>query len=336
MKQYLDIVHNVLTYGKNKQPVRKGPDGKTVGLENGTIALANVVFSHNMSDGFPLLTTKKMPLRVIAVELEGFLKGITDKKWFQERACKIWDEWANPMKVKEELDSIYVEVKEANGFTDDEYRKRIQLEETDLGPIYGYQWRKFGGQYGEVERNKPYTSVYTEHYEYAESLNGMINGGADQLKNIVDTLHKAPYDRRMVCSAWNPNQIHMMALPPCHYAWNITVIDDEINLAFIMRSVDTALGMPFNIASYGLLLSLLAKESGFKAGNLTALFVDCHIYNNQIKGCYEQLQRTPYKLPTLDVLSKNDEFSIFDWEHTDLKLSDYQHHSKLDFGAVTV
>lgn len=308
MKQYLDIVHNVLTYGKNKQPVRKGPDGKAVGLDNGTIALANVVFSHNMSDGFPLLTTKKMPLRVIAVELEGFLKGITDKTWFQERNCHIWDEWANPIKVQERLDSI--DNLPESWDVAPVSRKEAQEEETDLGPIYGAQWRAFHGQ-------------------------------TDQLKNIVDSLHKAPYDRRMVCSAWNPNEIHKMALPPCHYAWNVTVIDDEINLFWAQRSCDLMLGVPFNIASYALLLELLAKESGFKAGNLSGMLVDCHIYNNQIKGAYEQLQREPKKLPKIEITVDNDifsskAFSIFDWDHTNIKLSDYDSHGKIDFGGVTV
>lgn len=344
MKQYLDIVANVLNYGKNKQPVRKGADGKAVNVENGTIALANVIFSHNMDQGFPLLTTKKMPLRVIAVELEGFIKGITSKAWFQQRGCKIWNEWSNPQAAKDFYDKNYripylaeQAHRKEDGWLDidsneplpfESVRKGIQASVDDLGPIYGSQWRNFDGHYGELAGSEFMDCDMT-------NLNGSLQA-TDQLKGIVDTLHNAPYDRRMVCSAWNPNQIHMMALPPCHYAWNVTVIDDEINLAFIMRSVDTALGMPFNIASYGLLLSLLSKESGFKAGNLTGLFVDCHIYNNQIKAAYEQLQREPYKLPTLEILSKNDEFSIFDWEHTDLKLNNYQCHPKLDFGAVTV
>lgn len=305
MKKYLDIVADVLNYGKNKQPVRKDADGKVVNVENGTIALANVVFSHNMDQGFPLLTTKKMPLRVIAVELEGFIKGITSKKWFQDRKCNIWDSWANPVAVDEEIHDLATYQGDADILEDKDIREHFQREINDLGPIYGSQWRSF-------------------------------DGDTDQLKNIVDTLHNAPYDRRMVCSAWNPNQIHRMALPPCHYAWNVTVIDDEINLAWIQRSVDVPLGLCFNIASYGLLLSLLAKESGFKPGNLTGLLVDCHIYNNQIKSCYEQLQRVPYKLPTIEILSKNDKFSIFDWGYTDIVLNGYQHHDKLDFGAVTV
>lgn len=343
MKAYLDIVEKVLATGKWKKPVRRNADGSEVVLPHDTLALANQVFTHNMSDGFPLLTTKRMPIQTILIELEGFLKGITSKRWYQERGCKIWNEWANPKQVDQRMIewqndhaseySTGKELVEASA----KLRLQFQADEDDLGPIYGYQWRHFGSQYGEVERDKPYTSVYTEHYEFAESLNGLVNGGTDQLKTIVDTLRKNPYDRRMVCSAWNPNQISQMALPPCHYAWNVTVIGDEINLFWAQRSCDLMLGVPFNIASYASLLLLLAKESGFKPGSLTGVLVDCHIYANQIPSAKEQITREPRSLPQLDILDKPDEsFSIFDWTYAEHVLHNYNPHKKLSFGEVTV
>lgn len=344
MQSYLDIVRNVLTKGKWKKPVRHQPDGTAVVLDNDTLALPNQLFSHNMSEGFPLLTTKKMPLRTILVELEGFIKGVTDKQWFKQRGCNIWNEWANPKAVKEFYDNNYdkweaeyqhqieegwMDVEAPPSF--EQVRTSIQMSVDDLGPIYGYQWRNFGGQYGETPEHE------VDQYDCVtfEQVNGIYQG-ADQLKGIVDTLHKNPYDRRMVCSAWNPNQIDQMGLPPCHYAWNVTVIDDEIHLFWAQRSCDLMLGVPFNIASYASLLMLLAKESGFKPGNLSGMLVDCHIYANHIEGAKEQLTREPMPLPTLKVKERNNRFSIFDWEHTDVELVDYTSHPKLKFGGVTV
>lgn len=307
MDRYLSIVRDVLEFGKWKKPVRHQPDGTAVELANDTLALPNVLFSHHMKNGFPLLTTKKMPLKTILVELEGFIKGITDKQWFKDRGCNIWNEWANPEKVFHEY-----KLREKNPYLPYQTKQEVALELNDLGPIYGHQWRNFNGE-------EPYGPV-----------------GADQLKTIVDTLHKNPYDRRMVCSAWNPNQIDQMALPPCHWGWNVTVIDDEINLFWVQRSCDLMLGVPFNIASYAALLMLLAKESGFKPGNLSGMLVDCHIYRNHLDGAYEQLKREPKTLPKLDIKDRNGKFSIFDWEASDVELIGYDSHPKLKFGEVTV
>lgn len=344
MQSYLDIVRKVLTKGKWKKPVRHQPDGTAVVLDNDTLALPNQLFSHDMSEGFPLLTTKKMPLRTILVELEGFIKGITDKQWFKQRGCNIWNEWANPAAVAAAYQKWYYEPwaerqKEIDAHPERMYitdpnplisfeivRKGIQESLMDLGPIYGRQWRAFDEHFGEY---KPFPM------DWADCANG-VQKGTDQLKNIVDTLHKNPYDRRMVCSAWNPNQIDQMALPPCHYSWNVTVIDDEIHLFWAQRSCDLMLGVPFNIASYAALLMLLAKESGFKPGNLSGMLVDCHIYANHIEGAKEQLERGPLGLPTLKIKDRNNRFSIFDWEHSDVELSGYVSHPKLTFGGVTV
>lgn len=327
MKSYLDIVQDVLDDGKWKSPVRKNQQtGQWEPVDGGvrTLACPNVLFSHNMAAGFPLLTTKKMAFRTMCVELEGFIQGITDKEWYQERKCKIWDEWANPKEVEKEMERRTLDPNYCSG-TDNEYRKKVQKELTDLGPIYGYQWRKF---------NKTYMGIDGQGSQ--SHVDGDWNSHTDQLKNIVDALTNNPMDRRMVCSAWNPNQIGFMALPPCHYSWNVTVIGDELNLFWAQRSCDLMLGVPFNIASYALLLCLLAQVGGFKRGNLSGMLVDCHIYENQIEEAEEQILRTPKSLPSLGIVTKEPKFDIFNWTHQDVLLEGYESHEKISFGNVVV
>jgi thymidylate synthase len=286
MKAYLDIVKKITETGV-KADTRTGIKAYTI---------AGAIFEHDMSKGFPLLTTKKMPFRLIAGELEFFIKGITDKKWLQDRNNHIWDEWANPKKAP---------------YGHDENSKKKMLEERDLGPIYGFQWRHFNAPY------KNYDSDYTGQ-------------GIDQLKNILETLKTNPRDRRMIVSAWNPQQFNEMALPPCHYAFQITVIGNKLNLLWDQRSVDTMLGLPFNIASYALLLHLLAKEAGLKEGKLVGFLGDVHIYENHINGVKEQLSRDPEKYPLCRIETENWK-SIFDWKAEDTKVLDYQSYDKIPF-----
>lgn len=284
MRQYLEIVNNILSRGELKHN-RTGVD---------TITIAGATFEHDMSLGFPILTTKKMAFKNVRVELEGFIKGITDKKWFIDRGCHIWDDWCNPQKVP---------------YGTDEITKKKMKEERDLGPIYGFQWRHFNAYYDSFNSN-------------------YVDKGIDQLANIINTLKKNPNDRRMVVSAWNPLQIGQMALPPCHYCFQVTVINDKVNLMWNQRSVDTMLGLPFNIASYGLLLHLLAKESNLSEGKLIGFLGDTHIYINQIDGANEQLQRNPNDLPKIET---EDFYSIFDWDYSKTKLINYKSHPKIEF-----
>ena len=336
MRQYLDILERVLTKGKPKTPFRQTENRKLTD----TIGLANVVFNHNMCDGFPLLTTKKMGLKNIAIELEGFIKGITSKSWYQQKGCNIWQEWANPQAVKdfyfENYEKPYLEQetydKEHNilSFTGNfltpfsAVEPAIKQSIDDLGPIYGYQWRNFNKTYpGQSEDDGDYTN-YT-----------------DQLKNITDTLTKNPTDRRMVCSAWNPNQISMMALPPCHFVWNVVVYDGKLNLWWGQRSCDLLLGVPYNIASYALLLCLLAKHANLEPGNLLGVLADCHLYENQLDVARQQLEREPRNLPTLEIPNNYDtkwggRFDFWQWDHTQLKLKDYNPHGPLEKVAVVV
>ncbi len=284
MKAYLDIVKKIIDTGVLKKN-RTGVN---------TIAVAGIMFEHDMETGFPLLTTKSIPLKLIASELEFFIKGITDKKWLQERDNHIWDEWCTQKKVP---------------YGHDEETKKKMMEERDLGPIYGWQWRNFGAGYDSFDK-KP------------------IGNGIDQLKEIFEKIKKNPNDRRMIVSAWNPMNIKDMALPPCHYCFQVTVIDNKLNLLWNQRSVDVALGLPFNIASYGLLLHLLAKETGLKEGRLVGFLADTHIYVNHIEGLKEQLKRNPFDLPKI----KTENFSsIFEWKYENSKIENYEHHPRIKF-----
>lgn len=286
MQSYLNIVKKILDEGVEKTD-RTG---------TGTLAIAGAMFEHDMADGFPLLTTKKMPFKAITAELEFFIKGITDKQWLIDRKCHIWDEWCNPKKV---------------AYAHDEDTKKKMAEERDLGAIYGFQWRHFNAPY------KNYDSDYSGQ-------------GIDQLKKVIETIKTNPSDRRMIVMAWDPCMLDEMALPPCHYGFQITVLDGKINLLWNQRSVDTMLGLPFNIASYATLLHLLAKETGLKEGKLVGFLANVHIYKNHIEGAREQVARDPnkYKLPTIQT---NNFKSIFDWNYTDTELLNYESYDRIQF-----
>jgi len=283
---YLDLLEHILKNGAIKTD-RTG---------TGTKSVLGYQMRFNLADCFPLLTTKKVPLRLIASELEFFINGITDKKWLQDRNNHIWDEWAKPQKAP---------------YGHDEESKKKMLEERDLGPIYGFQWRHFNAPYD------GYDSDYTGQ-------------GIDQLKKVVDTLKTNPRDRRMIVSAWNPLQFNEMGLPPCHYAFQVTVIDGALNLLWNQRSVDIMLGLPFNIASYALLLHLLAKETGYKEGKLVGFLADIHLFENHVEGAKEQLSRDPEKFPLSTIETENWK-SIFDWHTEDTKVLNYQSYDRIQF-----
>lgn len=279
MRAYLTIVDRVVKEGVMKQ-TRQGTDALTI---------AGAYFEHDMAKGFPLLTTKKVPMRLVASELEFFIKGITDKQWLIDRNNHIWDEWANPAKAP---------------YGHDEASKKRMFDERDLGPIYGFQWRHF---------NAPYSSFDADY----------AHQGVDQLKRVIATLKINPNDRRMIVSAWNPSMLDQMALPPCHYGFQVTVIDHKLNLLWNQRSVDTMIGLPFNIASYALLLHLLAKETGLREGKLVGFLADVHVFVNHVDGAKEQLSRDPEKYQMPSIQTKNFR-SIFDWQYTDTEVINYQ------------
>ena len=284
MKAYLDIVRTILEKGVLKKN-RTGVD---------SLAIPGAMFEHEMAEGFPLLTTKTVPLRLVASELEFFIKGITDKQWLIDRNNHIWDEWCSPDKVP---------------YGHDEASKKRMKEERDLGPIYGFQWRNFGAEY-DSHRRPPKSS------------------GVDQLRKVIEKLKSDPTDRRMIVMAWNPTHLHRMALPPCHYGFQVTVIGGRLNLLWNQRSVDVALGLPFNIASYALLLHLLAQETGLHEGRLVGFLADTHIYINHAEGLKEQLLRQPKQLPRLTTGNFN---SIFEWKHEDSKVEGYAPYPRIKF-----
>lgn len=274
MIEYINILKEVLNNGTWKQN-RTGIKTKYV---------TGAMFKCDLADGFPLLTTKKMPPKIIFAELEGFIKGITDKSWYQERKCHIWDEWCNPKIVS---------------YGNDEATKKKMLEEKDLGKIYGYQWNNFNGSY------------------------------LNQLAHVIETLKNNPLDRRMIVMAWNPLQLDEMALPPCHYCFQLVSDGTNLDLVWSQRSVDTFLGLPFNIASYAMLLKLIATQVNLIPRKLIGMLADVHLYENQIECAKLQMSREPLMLPTLEVTKNRDNWTIWDWQYTDYKLNDYNSYDSI-------
>ncbi len=255
------------------------------------------MLEYAMENGFPLLSTKKMAWKTIRVELEGFIRGVTRKTWFQERGCKIWNEWCSPLKVP---------------YGHDEKTLVAMAEEDDLGPIYGFQWRNFNGRYD------PDAAAFS--------------GGIDQLQWAIQELKTNPHSRRIIVNSWNPQQLGEMALVPCHYSYQLLCNDGELDLLWNQRSCDVFLGIPFNIASYGLLLELIAKECGMKAGKLIGFLGDAHIYVNHLDQLEEQMNRKPFTPPTLKLDGYD---SISDWEWKHATLDGYECHSAIK-GEVAV
>ena len=311
MKQYLDNLREVLDNSHDVRNNRTGiPD---IGIGYG------VTFVHDMSNGFPLVTTKKMGLKNIATELEFFIKGYTDKKWLQDRNCHIWDEWANPMVVQTKYDIAVAKEQPQTQQQEIDIKNKIMDTETDLGPIYGWQWRHFGSQY----HYNP--SDVTDNYDKS-------NPGVDQVKNAIYKLKNNPNDRRILVNAWNPVDMPQMALPPCHVMHQLIVRDGKLNLIWTQRSCDMFLGIPYNIASYALLLLLYAKEANLKPGVLKGELHDAHIYTNHIDQVKTQLTRKPYPLPTVEIPDKNWN-GMLNWKATDFNLKNYICHERIK-GAV--
>lgn len=286
-KIYLDIVKHILANGTVKSN-RTGID---------TISVSGYMFEYNMAEGFPLLTTKQMAWKTIRVELEGFIKGITDKQWFKDRGCNIWNEWCNPTKVQ---------------YGNDKVSQAKMKDENDLGPIYGYQWRNWNGRYMGTNKNAD------------AAIPDVV--GIDQLEWAINQVKNNPNNRRIIVNAWNPEQLYQMALVPCHYSFQLLCNNGTLDLLWNQRSVDTALGLPFNIASYGLLLELIAKECNLIPGKLIGFLADVHLYENTIEGVKLQLEREPFNAPTLIL---DDNVSVFDWTWENAKLDNYKCHGKI-------
>lgn len=242
------------------------------------------------NNSFPLLTTKRTFYRGIVEELLWFVKGDTNANHLKERNIHIWDGNGS----REFLDSL--------GHT--------QREEGDLGPVYGFQWRHFGAKY--VDMHTDYTGQ-----------------GYDQLQAVINTLRTNPHDRRIIMSAWNPADLHLMALPPCHMFCQFYVQDGKLSCLMYQRSCDVGLGVPFNIASYSLLTIMIAHVTGLQPGEFIHCMGDTHIYSNHVEALQEQIQRTPRPFPKLYIRPGTQTESIDGFKYDDFELVGYQPYEKI-------
>jgi|TARA_B100000959_G_scaffold265457_1_gene306989 thymidylate synthase len=255
MKQYLDLVRNVLENGEPKND-RTG---------TGTRSLFGTQTRYDLRQGFPLLTTKKVLFAAVVRELIWFLRGSTNINDDLTQHTPIWDAWAD--------------------------------ENGELGPIYGFQWRNWGGQ------------------------------GIDQIQDAIHTIKTDPDCRRIIVSAWNVADIPKMRLPPCHALFQFCVTNGRLDLQLYQRSADIALGVPFNIACYALLLTMVAQECDLVPGIFVHTLGDAHIYENHVEGLQRQLLRSTKPLPTLEVAKKPIDQISFD----DIQLLNYQHEAFIRF-----
>lgn len=232
----------------------------------GTVSIFGHQLRFDLSDGFPMVTTKKLHLKSIIHELLWFLKGDTNVKYLQDNGVRIWNEWANK-------------------------------ETGDLGRVYGAQWRSWTNSRGQE---------------------------LDQIAQVVDSIKNNPNSRRHLVVAFNPGELDMMALPPCHAFFQFYVANGKLSCQLYQRSADIFLGVPFNIASYALLTMMMAQATGYEPGEFIHTFGDAHIYLNHLEQAKLQLSREPKKLPTLRM---NPEIKdIFQFKFEDFELIDYEHH----------
>jgi thymidylate synthase len=226
----------------------------------GTISHFGLQSRYPLADGFPLVTTKKLHIKSIIHELLWFLKGDTNIRYLNDNGVTIWDEWAD--------------------------------QDGNLGPVYGRQWRDFGG--------------------------------VDQIETLLDMIRRSPDSRRLIVSAWNPADVPQMALPPCHTMWQVRILGGKLHLQLYQRSADMFLGVPFNIASYALLLVMLAHVTGYEPGDFVHSIGDAHIYSNHMEQVQTQLARDIRPLPTLRIARPVT--SLFDFRYEDFVIEGYDPH----------
>jgi thymidylate synthase len=255
MKQYKDLVENVLTNGVKKE--------NRTGVS--TLSCFAESYKADLSEGFPLLTTKKVYFRSVILELLWYLRGEDHIRWLRdENDCHIWDAWAD--------------------------------EDGYVGPIYPTLWRRFPNLKSSDGFSYPGKGD-TENTEWAYDE-------FDQVQRAIDMLKTNPNSRRIVVSAWHPGVLDEMRLPPCHVMYIFNVSDGKLNCHLTQRSGDIALGIPFNLACYSALTMTIAQETNLKPGTFAHTIVDAHIYENHIDGLKEQLKREPRTLPELEIAKK--------------------------------
>ena len=370
-KKYTDLLQDILDNGVKKQ-TRNGEVLSVFGRQ----------IRHKMSEGFPLLTTKKMAWKQIVTELLWFLRGDTNIKYLVDNDCHIWDgdcfanylknrdRFSNKDNVKEDVVINGINGSSNRAYTKEEFINKIKTDDEfvkkwgELGPIYGKQWRSWEG----YQKSKEF--FYHNNVKYHNQTTYVK---IDQIKNLINELKTNPDSRRLMVNAWNVGELDQMVLPPCHYGfqvytrelttdernqwfqihlngnnplmksdWKDYELDQQnipkraISLMWNQRSVDVPLGLPFNIASYGLLLEIIAKMVNMVPDELIGNLGDCHIYSNQIDGVKEQLIREPYPLPKLNIIGYPQEYlnpydgRLFDeFEVGDFVIENYQSHPSI-------
>lgn len=264
MEQYLKLLQHILDHGVEKKD-RTG---------TGTLSVFGYQMRFDLSEGFPVMTTKKLHLRSIIHELLWFLKGETNIKYLNDNKVNIWNEWAD--------------------------------EKGELGPVYGYQWRSWPTTHG-------------RHI--------------DQIEQVIDSIKRNPDSRRHIVSAWNVGELENMALPPCHLLFQFYVANGRLSCQMYQRSADIFLGVPFNIASYALLLMMVARETKLEPGDFVHTFGDAHIYLNHLDQVKLQLSRKPYPLPKM--ILNPEKTNIFDFVFEDFSLENYLCHPHIK-GEISV
>ena len=275
MRQYQELLRYILDRGTRHED-RTGV---------GTISIFGYQTRFDLRQGFPIVTTKRVPFRWIAEELFWFLSGDTNEKKLRAKGVDIWAEWA-----------------------DEAHTARFGRSEGDLGPVYGYLWRSFGGDYPQ-------------------------KNGFDQIKSLIEEIEKNPNSRRLIVSGWNPETAAQVDLPPCHTLFQFKVENEKIlHCQLYQRSADAFLGVPFNISSYALLTEMIAHVCNLKVGEFVHTFGDLHIYSNHLEQVEELLKREPLPLPKLEFVNADNLKGLnglLHFKFENLNLKGYQSHGKI-------
>jgi len=366
-KQYQALLQDILDNGVKKKD-RTG---------TGTLSVFGRQIRHKMSEGFPLLTTKKMPFKTIVTELLWFLRGDTNIKYLVDNNCHIWDgdayknyktkieNYSNRLNLPDNIsefqgamDIVSNQIK-SHILTQEEFINKIKTDDEfakkwgELGPIYGKQWRSWKGEY--VDKSAEF-GVHT----------AWVPERIDQIANLIRDLKTNPDSRRLMVNAWNVGELDQMTLPPCHYGFQVytrelneqerinllhnkyenkghhieagfNMLDEfdiptrTISLSWNQRSVDTFLGLPFNIASYALLLEIIAREVNMVPDELIGNLGDVHLYLNHVEQAKEQIGREPFELPRLGMDYREGEYNknLKDFVPDDFYLTNYQSHQAI-------
>jgi|TARA_B100000767_G_scaffold204217_1_gene191076 thymidylate synthase len=295
MQQYLDLVKYIRDHGVKKED-RTG---------TGTVSIFGHQMRFNLAEGFPLVTSKKVHLKSILHELLWFIRGDTNIRYLIENGVGIWNDWPYQNWLREtgqDKNLVMYSAEWRAGMR--EFTQQIMADQDfadkygDLGPVYGKQWRNFGG--------------------------------IDQLAQLMSDLKSNPDSRRLIVSAWNPQDIPVMVksgLPPCHSLFQFYVVEGRLSCQLYQRSADVFLGVPFNIASYAALTMMIAQVAGLKLGDFVHTFGDAHLYSNHMDQVDEQLSRTVFGLPTLQINPQVT--SLFDFVYEDFELQNYQSHGPI-------